>query len=96
MQLDAEVLYLPVDRLSFEVRGQVRDEMGRPIAGAAIHLRDLETRTAAAGSFTLAVPGEWRAEDLSLRVAAPGFAPWQGQVLPNSNEIDIQLERAKT
>jgi hypothetical protein len=84
---------IPVERPPVEVRGQVRHETGQPFAGAKVHLRDRETRSGADGNFKLTVPADWVGEDLSLQVSSPGFSTWQGKVIPDSNEIDIILER---
>lgn len=93
--LEGEVLYLPVERLPFEIRGRVMDDEGRPVAGAALDLRDLKAATDADGSFRLVVPGEWGGAALPLRVTAAGFQRYQADVFSGSHDVDVILRQGQ-
>jgi len=93
--LQEDQLYLAVRKKSGHVVGQVQDENGRPIAGAAVSAAGLSTRTDSNGRFELAIPGDKLAKELSLQVVAPDYEPWRSLVVPNANEATVILHHAR-
>ena len=89
-RLDGSSLYLCVRRKAALLAGRVQDEAGHPIAGAVVRVRGLSVTTDASGYFEMNLPGD-QTREYSAQVTAPGYQPWQEQVVPNANDITIIL-----
>ena len=90
-RLDGSSIRLNVRRRQGRVRGSVRDERGRSIAGADIRVAGLPGTTDAGGRFDIAIPREHVRDRLSLQVVAAGHDPWHGTAVPYGGEIIVIL-----
>jgi hypothetical protein len=75
------------------ISGSVKDASGAPVAAATVELR-----SAAGASFSTktGASGEFRFADLAtgayqLRVALPGFEPWQADIAADAPPVEIRL-----
>jgi hypothetical protein len=94
-RLDGTNLYLAVKRLPVALRGRVEDSKLHPLAGVRLGFRDLTTTSRADGSFVLEIPGHLLDEDLYLDASAPGYQFWREPVVPDANDVVVQLKRTE-
>jgi len=66
---------------------------GNPISGAAIHVAGLSTTSDSAGHFEFVIPGDRLKPQLDLQASSAGFGPKHYQVIPDGNDIVVQLNR---
>jgi hypothetical protein len=90
-RLDGTSLYLPVRKKAGRISGRVQDENGNPVSGVRIAVADLETSTDSFGRFALVIPGNRMQDEFSMQAVAVGYNQWNGSVIPNANEVVIQL-----
>ncbi len=64
--------------------GNVIDEQGRPVAGAAVIVQDIKTLTDETGSFRLDIPMAKQMESQRMTICKDGFDLWNGTYRPSS------------
>jgi hypothetical protein len=94
-RLDAPSLYLPVRRKSGHVAGRVQDDRGNAVADAEIRVAGVSTSTDSTGHFDLTIPGDRLRPELELNAVAPGYASEHYTVVPNANEIVVDLKPSR-
>jgi len=94
-RLDGASFYVPVRKKSGRVAGRVQDQKGNAVAGAAIRVAGVSTSTDGAGHFELTIPGDRLKPELELYAVAPGYVPEHYTVVPNANEIVVDLRRSR-
>jgi hypothetical protein len=94
-RLDVASLYLPVRRKSGRVAGRVHDQEGKPLSGAEIRVAGVSTSTDTSGHFEITVPGDRLKPDMELYAVAPGYLPEHYTVVPNANEMVVDLKRSR-
>jgi hypothetical protein len=91
--LDGPSLYLEVRRQPGHIAGRVQDENGMPLAGVGIRVAGLPTvLTDSFGQFDVTVPGDQLQAELPLHVLAKNYIQWNGDAVPNANEMTITLK----
>jgi hypothetical protein len=93
-RLDGNSIYLAVQRKAGHLSGRVQDEHGNPVSGVSIHLAGLATTSDSQGHFELAIPGDRLRSELELEAAATGYAARRYKVVPNANDLVVQLTHA--
>jgi hypothetical protein len=93
-RLDGNSIYLSVRRQAGHLSGRVQDENGNPVSGASIDLAGLLTTSDSQGHFELTIPGDRLQSELELEAAATGYVAKRYKVVPNANELVVQLTRA--
>jgi len=93
-RLDGGSVYLLVRKSAGRISGRVQDENGSPLSGTKIEVAGLSATTDSAGHFEFVIPGERLQADLELEAFAAGYAPKHYKVVPNANEVVVQLTRA--
>jgi hypothetical protein len=88
-------VYVEVRKKPGRISGYVHDDEGMRLAAVSIVVAGLSTSTHQDGSFELAIPGEKLQPSLTLTAVASGFEPWSDTVVPNSNEVTINLHRKR-
>lgn len=64
--------------------GNVIDEQGRPVAGAAVIVQDIKTLTDETGSFRIDIPMKKQMESQRMMICKEGFELWSGTYRPSS------------
>lgn len=64
--------------------GNVIDEQGRPVAGAAVIVQDIKTLTDETGSFRIDIPMKKQMESQRMTICKEGFELWSGTYRPSS------------
>jgi hypothetical protein len=93
-RLDGSSIYLSVQRKAGHLTGRVQDDNGNPIPNATIHVAGLSKLADSAGHFDFVIPGKRLQGEFDLEAVAIGYAPKHYQVVPNANEMVVQLTRA--
>ena len=91
-RLDGRSFYLSVRRRIGHVAGRVQGRNGATLAGAEIRVAGLSTSSDSAGHFELTIPGDRLKPEMDLYAVAPGYAPEHYKVVPNANEIIVDLQ----
>jgi len=86
-------LYLEVRRKPGHIAGRVQDEDDTPLAGVSIRVAGLFTATTDPfGHFDVTIPGDQLRAELPLQALAKNYAQWNGDAVPNANEMTITLK----
>jgi hypothetical protein len=93
-RLDGNSIYLSVRRKAGHLSGWVQDDNGNPIPNATIHVAGLSKVADSAGHFEFVIPGKRLQPELELEAVAIGYVPKHYKVVPNANEMVVQLTRA--
>lgn len=93
-RLEGNSIYVPVQRKADHLSGRVQDENGKPMPGATIRVAGLSTTTDSAGHFEFIIPGGRLHPELDLDASADGYLPKHYEVVPNANELVVQLTPA--
>jgi hypothetical protein len=92
-RLDGSSIYLSVQRKAGHLSGRVQDDNGNPIPNATIHVAGLSKVADPAGHFEFVIPGKRLQPELELEAVATGYVPKHYKVVPNANEMVVQLTR---
>jgi tRNA A-37 threonylcarbamoyl transferase component Bud32 len=87
-------LELAVRKKPGRIAGRVQDEDGNALAGAKVSVAGLSALTDSAGHFEFVIPGERLKLALELGVVKAGYLAKHFRVVPNANEVVVQLRRA--
>jgi hypothetical protein len=91
--LDGPSLYLEVRRKPGHIAGRVQDADGKPLANVSIRVAGLSTATTDSfGHFDVTIPGDRLQAELPLQALAKNYAQWNGDAVPNANEMTITLK----
>jgi hypothetical protein len=93
-RLNESSVYLSVCKKGCRISGRVQDENGNLLSNATVFLAGHSTRTDAAGHFEFVITGVELKPDLELQATKVGFLAKHFGVVPNSNDVVIQLTRA--
>ncbi|MDO8262099.1 MAG: carboxypeptidase-like regulatory domain-containing protein [Gallionella sp.] len=93
VKLSAESVYLAARAAPVHLSGLVQDANGKAVAGAQLRLASYTTQTLKDGWFNFDVPSDLPETERTLLITAPGFASWQGQVTPGSNQLSVVLNK---
>ena len=93
-RLDGRSFYLPVQRKAGHVAGRVQGHNGVTLAGAEIRVAGVSVSSDRNGHFELTIPGDRLKPEMELYAVAPGYLPERYKVVPNSNEIVVDLQRS--
>jgi hypothetical protein len=92
--LKGDAIQLEVRKKAGKLSGRVEDAAGKPLAGAKVAVAGLSVTTDAVGHFALAIPGDAVRPELTLEAEAVGYARARLTVVPDSNDVVVQLNRA--
>jgi hypothetical protein len=92
-RLDGNSIYLTVTKRPGHLSGRVEDGNGNPITGATIHVAGLSAISDSMGHFNFVIPGDSLKPQLDLQVSATGYEPKHYQVVPEGNDLVVQLKR---
>src|SRR5258708_18160761 len=89
--LTGDTIQVEVIKKSGKISGRVQDEKGNPLSGVTLRVAGLSKMTDSSGQFSFVIPGEDLQPELELEAVAPGYAVKHFKVVPNGNEIVINL-----
>lgn len=92
-RLNGSSIYLMVKKRAGHLSGRVEDDNGNPISGATIHVAGLSTTSDSVGHFEFVIPGDRLKAQLDLQASAAGYGPKHYQVVPDGNDLVVQLKR---
>lgn len=94
-RLNGAGIYVPVKKRDGRISGRVEDDNGNPLSGAKVQVGDLPPATSdSTGHFEFAIPGEQLKPELELDVVRAGYLPKRLKVVPNANDVVVQLTHA--
>jgi hypothetical protein len=93
-RLSGSSLYVSVRKRAGRISGRIQDENGNPLSGVGIQVAGLSTTTDSAGHFEVVLNGEQLKPELELDVVKTGYLAKHFKVVPNANEVAVQLTRA--
>lgn len=94
-KLDGQPVYLAVRRKQGRLFGLIQSEEPRCLAGAKAEVAGTPVPVNPdSGRFDVSIPGDRVQDELTLDVSGPGCLTQHLQVVPNSNEIRVTLQRA--
>jgi len=93
LELDGTSLYLEVQRKSAHIAGNVIDETGAPVVGATVSVAGISTTSVEQGRFDLVLPSGRVLDEITLRVSADRYEPWNQMVMPNGGPVTAVLRR---
>jgi len=94
-RLDGASFYVAVRKKDGRVAGRVQDQKGNAVAGAQIRVAGVSTSTDGTGHFELTIPGDRMKPELELEAVAPGHVAERYTVVPNANDIVVDLQRSR-
>jgi SEFIR domain len=92
--LKADAIQLEVRKKPGRISGRVQDENGNPLADATISLAGLATISNSVGHFEFVLNGDQLKPELELDIVKAGYLPKHFKVVPNANEVVVQLTHA--
>jgi|SRR5271165_757743 len=93
-RLDGSSIYLSVQRKAGHLSGRVQDENGNPLSDAKVSLAGLSAVSDSLGHFEFVINGEQLKPDLDLNVVKVGYLTKHLKVVPNANDVVVQLTHA--
>jgi hypothetical protein len=94
-RLDGGSIYLMVNKRAGHLSGRVEDDNGNPISGATIHVAGLSTISDSVGHFEFVIPGDRLKPQLDLQASADGYGLKHYQVVPDANDLFVQLNHTQ-
>jgi hypothetical protein len=92
--LKGEAIQLEVRKKPGRIFGRVQDGDGNPLADAKISLAGLLTISNSVGHFEFVLNGDQLKPELELDIVKAGYLAKHFKVVPNANEVVVQLTHA--
>ena len=90
-RLDGSSIYLSVRKRPGLIAGRVQDGNGNPLSDAKIFVAGLSATSDSAGHFEIVIPDERLQAELEFEAFAAGYKPKHLNVVPDSNEVVVNL-----